>query len=527
MRTMLFRALLLTTLTLLCCGTTLAQRPAFDPLLQRAEAALKANDLEKAVILYEKLANFYPTSSVAHNRLGYAHYLKGNDPRAIYSFRKALALSRTNDQALHNLLLASGRQADGFARENAFAEAERVLDDLIASYSWHPQHAVLLYYRGKMEFLRGKPDEGLAWWREAAERAPGSGVSKVMAAQSRPLNNETLGLYKQASEKVKTEPAFDYLLGKRQLDAKQFEEAYTNLSQGLEKSRKANIPFPLLSLKFSEAALATGRVQEAVEVLEEAKKQRPDWSSLRSQLWPAYLAAGDPAAADQALQESFELDKRPKLAVLGSADNPVRLTTPNGSLRLVPPAGLSVPAGNITLATADGQTQKFTIGPDQAAVYRADATGLQQESLATLQANTGNAGQLAPPLVAKDRRGRLYRLAESLLKKPIVVLFWEVGDEDAVSQLGRLGAIASRFEDRIETVAVHTNPQTQKDAQRLYLSQPGTSAQLWGDSEISAQFGVTEVPSLVVIDQNGRITLLRTGTASEMYQDLSDYLETL
>ncbi|HIB67191.1 MAG TPA: tetratricopeptide repeat protein, partial [Phycisphaerales bacterium] len=112
MRTSLFRSLIGIVLILLCIGPVLGQkRPAFQPLLQRAEEALAEKDLDKAVILYEKLANFYPESSLAHNRLGYAHYLKGNDPRAIYSFRKALSLSRTNDEALHNLLLASGRQA--------------------------------------------------------------------------------------------------------------------------------------------------------------------------------------------------------------------------------------------------------------------------------------------------------------------------------------------------------------------------------------------------------------------------------
>jgi tetratricopeptide (TPR) repeat protein len=514
-------------LTLLFSGPTLADRPAFEPLLQRAEKALAEKDLETAVILYEKLANFYPESSLAHNRLGYAHYLKGNDPRAIYSFRKALALSRSNDQALHNLLLASGRQADGLARENAFAESERELDDLISAYSWHPQHAVLLYYRGRMEFLRGKPDAGLEWWRRAAAQAPGSGVSKVVAAQSRPLDDATIALYGEANKKVKSEPAFDYLLGMRHLEAKQYEPAYQSLIKGLEKSREADIPFPLLSLKAAQTAMATGRVPEAIQILEEAKKQRPDWSSVRSLLWPAYLMAGNPTAADQALQESFELDARPKLAVIGAPDQPVRLTTRNGSLLLVPPTGLSIPTGTHKLFTSDGSEQQLAVSDNQAFVYRVSPTGLTLESTATLASNTGNAGQLAPPLVAKDRRGRFYRLAESLLKKPIVILFWRVSDSDANDQLSRLGAIASRFGDGVETVAVHVDPSIQKDAQRLYLSQPGTSAQLWGDPEIAKEFGVTEFPALAVIDSNGRITLLRTGPASVLFNDINDYLETL
>ena len=320
----------------LCLAPTTAEgRPAFNPLLARAEAALEANDLEKAVILYEKLANFYPNSSLAHNRLGYAHYLRGNDPRAIYSFRKALALDRGNDEALHNLLLASGRQADALARENSFSEAAGILDDMIYSYSWHPQHAVLLYYRGRLEFLRGRPGEGLGWWKKASAQAPGSGVAQVMNAQTRKLN-EAVPIYAKANEKVKTEPAFDYLLGERQLEAGQYEEAYASLTKGIEKSRQADIPFPLLSLKLAQAALITGRTDEAVSILEEAKKQRPDWASVRTLLWPAYLVVGDSTAADAALQESYELDGRPKLCLVGESV-PVRLNTSNGSLLLVPP----------------------------------------------------------------------------------------------------------------------------------------------------------------------------------------------
>jgi len=237
--------------------------------------------------------------------------------------------------------------------------------------------------------------------------------------------------------------------------------------------------------------------------------------------------ANNPASADQALQEAFELDGRPKLALLGDIDQPVRLTTQNGSLLLLPPTGISIPVGTHTLTTSDGTSQKFTAEAKQANVFRMSSAGLEHESSATLATNTGSAGQLAPPLVAKDRKGKFYRLAESLLKKPIVILFWSVADSEANEQLSQLGAIASRFGQSIETVAVHTNPKIQKDALRLYLSQPGTSAQLWGDPEIAQQFGVTEFPALAVIDKQGRVSLLRVGPAGVLFDHINDYLETL
>ena len=523
MKTSLFRSGILILLTLLTCHSALAQRPAYSPLLQRAEKALKAQDLDHAVVLYEKLANFYPQSSEAHNRLGYAHYLKGNDPRAIFSFRRALSLSRRNDQALHNLLLASGRQADSLAHDNAFTEAASTLDELVSAYSWHPQHVVLLYYRGRMEFLRGRPDEGLRWWRKAANRAPGSGVAKVMAAQKQALNAKTVALYEEASSKVENEAAFGYLLGKRQMDASQFENAYQTLSVALDRSIKTDIPFPLLSYKFAQASLATGRNQEAIEELENAKRQRPDWASVRSLLWSSLLTDNQLGQADQALQEAFELDRKPKLAILGSPRDTVRLKTSNGSLLLIPPTGVSLSPGPISLVTENGTSQALTIRENEAIVYQVQGNTLSEQSTATLSTNTGGPGQLAPPMVAKDRRGRLYRLTESLLKQPIAILFWDVGDEEAAQQLTNLGSLVTRLGAELETVAIHTDPNTQKQAQRLYLSQPGTSAQLWGDRDTANKFGVEESPSLLLIDINGRIIMKRTGPTEELFKDLESY----
>ena len=294
------------------CSPAHAQRPAFADLFQRAEAALAADDIDKAITLYEKLVNFYPTSSVAQNRLGFAHFKKGNDPRAIYCFRQALALSRDNDEALHNLILASGRQADALAREAQFSEAAQSLDELIANYSWHPQAAALLYYRGRVEFLRGKPDDGLNWWKKAAKAAPASGVAKVVQAQTLPMGEKALGLYQEAAKKVPTEPAFDYLLGHRYLETQETEKALKAFDNGLSKCREIDIPFPLLGLKAAQAALSLQQADKAVKLLEEAKLQRPDWASIRTNLWAAYLLAQDPGPADGALQDAFELNGRPK-----------------------------------------------------------------------------------------------------------------------------------------------------------------------------------------------------------------------
>lgn len=505
----------------------LAQRPPFAELEGRADKALAAGDLDKAILLYEKLANFYPDSSVAHNKLGVAHFKKGNDPRAIYSFRQALALSRGNDQALSNLILASGRQADNLSREARFSEAANNLDELISNYSWHPQYSVLLYYRGRLEFLRGQSDDGLSWWKKAAALAPESGVAKVMAAQARPLDEKTIALYKEASTKVKTEPSFDLLLGNRYLEARRHSEASTAYATGLEKCRAQTIPFPMLSLKAAQANLAEGDTQAAIAALEEARLQRPDWASLRTLLWACYLAAGDLAKADQTLQDAFELDGKPKLALLGASTKPVRLTTSGGSLSLFPVNAVSPSEGKATLVL-EGQKFEIEIKPGDALIYRVNEGTLSQESQATLSRASGTQeGTLAPPLVAKDRRGGLYRLADALLKRPIVIVFWSANGPNPLGMLNGLGGLESRFADNLETVAIHTDPGAQKDAQRLYLSQPSTSAQLWGDAETGKDFGISASPAVVVIDRAGRIVMRELSPSDDLFLQLPALIEGL
>lgn len=503
-----------------------AQRPPFAELEGRADKALAAGDLDKAIVLYEKLANFYPTSATAHNKLGVAHYKKGNDPRAIYSFRQALSLSRNHDQALNNLVLASGRQADNLSREARFSEAAQNLDELIAHYSWHPQYSVLLYYRGRLEFLRGQIDEGLAWWKKAAALAPESGVARVVTAQTRPFDQKTLALYQEALSKVKTEPSFDLLLGMRFMEERKFGEAAASFTSGLDKIRLANIPFPILSLKGAQAFLAQGDSASAIRLLEEARLQRPDWASLRTLLWACYLSSGNTPKADQTLQDAFELDGKPKLALLGASTTPVRLTTPGGSLSFLPVNAVSPSVGKATLVL-DGQSVDLDIKPGDALVYRVSQGRLTLESQASLSRSGTQEGTLAPPLVAKDRKGNLYRLADALLKRPVVVVFWSAGGKDPLGMLNGLGGLKSRYGDKLETVAIHTDPSAQKEAQRLYLSQPSTSAQLWGEPRTGEGFGVTTSPAVVLIDRAGRIVMRDLAPTEGLFQDLPVLIDAL
>lgn len=504
----------------------LAQRPAFAPLLGRADKALASGDVDQAVILYEKLANFYPSSAEAWNKLGLAQYKKGNDPRAIYSFRKALGLVRTYDEALHNLVLVSGRYADNLSRQAQYAEAAQHLDSLINTYSWHPQYAVLLYYRGRLEFLRGQPEAGMLWWKKAAAKAPDSGVALIMRAQSQPFNPKTIAAYKKAITKVKAEPAFNYLLGERYAAAGNYGEAVAAFRDGIATCKKVDLPFPLLLLRTAQVELVLGQSSAALDLLKEARIVRPDWTSIATTLWVTYLTLGDQPHADSILQVAYELDGKPKLALLGDLASPVKLTTPGGSQTLLPPTAVSPSIGATTLSTPQ-QSLEIKMHAGDVVTYEVRGNILTLKQQATLAHQGAEERTLAPAFVGKDRRGQLYRLTDALLKRPIALLFWSANNPDAPNLLGGLGALQARYHGKVETVAIHTTPSAQREALKIYLSQPATSAQLWGDEKTGKDFGVSDSPAVVIIDKKGHIVLRESPATSSLFADLPTFIDEL
>ena len=316
-------------------------------------------------------------------------------------------------------------------------------------------------------------------------------------------------------------------MGQRHLEAHDPTQALAAFEKGLKKSRETSIPFPLLGLKTAQAALQLGHAEQAAEILAEARLQRPDWASIRTNLWAAYLLSNQPGKADAALQDAFELDGRPKLVVLGDGSQSVQLSTTGGSLELWPTSAVSPSEGPASLTPDKGTALPFEVKPSNAYVYKLEAGALKLVTQAQLSQSTPQEGSLAPALVAKDRRGSLYRLSDALLKRPIVVLFWSSQDKDPKALLDGLGAIDARYQGKVETVAVHVDPSSQKDALRLYLSQPGTSAQLWGEAASPKDFGLKGHPAVGVVDRAGRIVMRVDSPTAKTFKDLPWFLDDL
>jgi len=87
---------------------------------------LSQGQLEQAETSLQLALQYDPTSSESHNLLGVIAFDSDRKEEALEHWRTAIALSDTNYQAMNNLGI-------NLVRMNRFAEAVKVLDQLIAS----------------------------------------------------------------------------------------------------------------------------------------------------------------------------------------------------------------------------------------------------------------------------------------------------------------------------------------------------------------------------------------------------------
>lgn len=499
-------------LLLLVSLTTVAwAAPSYSSLKRAGDQALAAKNYDEAILAFERLVRDYPGSD-SHNALGFALYQAGRTDRALYQFREALRYNRGDAEALHNFILAVGKKATESTRRLEYTEALNLLDEVISNYSWHPELAVVYYYRGQVLFFRGDDEGGMRSFEQAARRSPSSGTARFLEA----VDAERAGrlqeagtLYQQALGKVPAEPVFRNYYGrllerlnKQPLALAQFEKAL------------GDNPPPYVDLYLGQSRIyrRLGEYEKAAEALRKARDIRPDYASLHLLLWAVYRQQGFTDAAREELGLAVARDPRPAVAVFAAAPGA------EGSLDGQPigpaPTAAFAPAGNHRVSVkAEGKTvtQPLQLTDGNLALVNFDGTNLAVTTDARPEAVGGR--KPAPDLVLKDRTNQRWRLAQFLHQSPVVIVFWSAAESDAAAQLDHLSALRTRLQGKVQTAAVHVDPDRSRDAHRLLLARPADFAQLWGDRQIAPTFGLdgSALPGVVLVDTDGYLGFVGSG----------------
>ncbi|MEW6283164.1 MAG: tetratricopeptide repeat protein, partial [Candidatus Eremiobacterota bacterium] len=303
----MLRRVLTVLLALGLCAST-AAAPDWSKEKKAGDEALKRKDYVTAIRIFEGLVRAYPEKVEGFNALGFAYFMAGDQERAVYSFRQALALNPGHPAAQHNLILAVTEMAYQQCRNLEFTEAVSMLRNILSTYPNHPEAAHVYFLLGKVEFYRGDEARALANWREVARRVPNSATARFLSGYDLESKGDLTAAaerYQGAVKKLPDEPVFRNYFGMCLARRGKLDQGLAQLRAGLKEDPE--LPYIDLRMNCVSLLLLAGQQAEAAEQLKQALVRRPDYGSLY--LWQHALAT-DPELARRSLALAVARDDR-------------------------------------------------------------------------------------------------------------------------------------------------------------------------------------------------------------------------
>lgn len=493
------------------CVATVLANPTYEEVRKKGDQALAKKDYSGAIRDFEKLVYLYGERADAYVALGYACYLDKRYERAILVFKQALNFDQRHAAALNNLMLAVGKRASQQTQELEFSEAINLLASTEKQYPSHPQSVVLHYAQGQLEFFRGNEAAGLKDWEQVAKRAPGSGTAKFIEAYKlyaagRP--KQALPVMQAAQAKLPKEPVVRNYLALILSELGRNKEA---LGQ-LQKAQQGNPPPPYIDLFTNQAMvqLKMADLEGAQASLIKARDLRPDFASVH--LWLAALRRHSGDAEGSKKELGLALSDVPQPALLVSGEVGKSVWVDNDYLGISPVGAFVKPGKHKLKITAKGQPPgltDFTLGPDQVGFASMAPLGVEVE-----------AGSAATPpqkaarsFALRDQSNKYWRSFQHFHSRPVVLLFWKVGNSDNDKTLNALSDLGNQFGAGIGCAVIHVDTENKNQAIGQMMSLPATFARLFDDGSVTKHYGLTneQLPSVIVVDLDGYIASQATG----------------
>jgi len=491
---------------LLACLCTAFADPSFEEVRKLGDQALARKDYATAIREFERLVYLYGDRPDAYNALGYACYLDNRYEKAIIQFKQALYFNPGHQAALNNLMLAVGKRASEQTKELEFSEAINLLAGTEKQYPYHPQALVLHYSRGQLEFFRGNEAAGLKAWEEVAQRAPSSGTARFIEAyrlyaQGKP--KQALPAMQSALAKLAKEPVVRNYLALILSAVGKNKEALAQL----QKAQQGSPPYVDLYLNQAGILLKTGDLTGATEAVLKARDLRPDYAS--AHVWLAALRrhSGDGEASKKEVGLALAESSRPALLITGEVGKSVWV---DNDYVGISPVGTFVKPGRHRLKVISGvkgqppAVTQFTLAADQVG-YANLGPNLQVETEAVTQATPSL--KAARSFALRDQVGKFWRSFQHFHARPVVLLFWKVGDSSNGATLNALSELGSRYSDKVGCAVIHVDTENKNQAISQMMSLPATYARLFDDGSVTRHYGLTaeQLPCVVVVDLDGYV----------------------
>ena len=506
------------------CFTAAFADPSFEEVRKLGDQALARKDYATAIREFERLVYLYGGRPDAYNALGYACYLDKRYEKAILQFKQALYYNPNHRAAQNNLMLAVGKRAIEQTQELEFSEAINLLESTEKLYPGHPQALVLQYSQGQLEFFRGNEAAGLKDWEAVARRAPGSGTAKFIEAHSLYAHGkpkQALPAMKAAQAKLPKDPVVRNYLALILSELGKDKEALAQLS----KAEQTNSPYIDLYLNHAKILLKMGDAPGAMEQLIKGRDLRPDFSSVHLWLAALHRNANDADNSRKELGLALGEVAEPAVVVSGAVGQSVWLDTDYLGYS---PVGTFVKPGKHRLKVlAKGQPPaiaELTVDTDQVAFANLSPS-LQVETQSAAQAIPSQ--RAAHSFALRDQSNHYWRSFQHFHSRPVVLLFWKVGDPANEPTLNALSALGSKFGTNIGCAVIHTDTEKKNQAISRMMSLPATFARLFDDGSVTKHYGLTpdQLPAIVLVDLDGYVAT--QGQGPEGVAKVREALETM
>ncbi len=134
-------------------------------------------------------------------------------------------------------------------------------------------------------------------------------------------------------------------------------------------------------------------------------------------------------------------------------------------------------------------------------------------------------GHAAPPWEVKDLDGKTHTL-EQYRGKVLVLDFWYRGCGWCMRAMPQVKAVAKHYRDRPVAVFAMNNDRKEEDARFVALKMALEYPVLRSD-ELPAKYAVNSFPTLVVIDQQGKIADVHIGYSDHLFEDVTATVDRL
>jgi tetratricopeptide (TPR) repeat protein len=293
----------------------------FEALVTSGRVKLARGDTDRAIEIFEKMANIYDRAPLVHHNLALAYLAKGDSSKAMLNLNQALSADRhyiPSLMVMAEMKIAKGDFADATSTLTQLIEAhpelenpylllaqahlmQRQYDDAIAQYrrviELFPNAPEPQYYLGLILTVQKKKTEARQAFEKALEISPAYSTALEQLVDLDIADKDYAGAIQRVqkhSDPAKPSAISAMLLAKIHSAQKDYTAAEKDLVKAIELAPDSNKPYILIS----ELYLQTHKEHEALDRLNKFVSKTNDVPALMQigvieQMMTNYVAARD------------------------------------------------------------------------------------------------------------------------------------------------------------------------------------------------------------------------------------------